>query len=369
MNKIKTIKERLSEPKTELTINALYSTAAYCGPDFVVRKGSNIVLNNVHQVVQFLINTAVSPIESFSTQLHQYQKEKSLSKTTSQNYSAKMSGSWYDCGPATAFVNLDGKEIRISFTGTDEGGDIKNWINFNRHYSLYAPLIEKVLNYAQQNNCYIKATGHSLGGAMVEKFMAEATKSHPNLEVSGCTFGSPGSKEKLSNPRLINVIHNDDIVPQIGDIIYNHNGENIFIKRQHRTGLVSSHLVEEYVESAHFLDKTGYKLNQENIVDIENPIFRSFSLEDHKKSVHLRFKPIAAGFKKIKTLVSSFKELLENAMPIYALAAVAEKAARPADIENNLQASIARNVMSRVQEYREVQTIQTSKDRQAFKAL
>lgn len=87
--------------------------------------------------------------------------------------------------------------------------------SFKSQYDLFANLIGKAEAYAKAHGITeILITGHSLGGAMAEIYMAQHRNSPLNLV--GVTFGSPGSKDILStgvvDTRLINIGHAGDAV-------------------------------------------------------------------------------------------------------------------------------------------------------------
>lgn len=115
---------------------------------------------------------------------------------------------------------VDGKKtLVIAFRGTDQPSDWDDYVNFANHYAKYKPLLDKLPYYMEQNGItQVFATGHSLGGGMVEYFMADSrfTKYNPKA----VTFGSPGSDAQLSidDNRILNFVHTDDIVAKVPDV-------------------------------------------------------------------------------------------------------------------------------------------------------
>ena len=117
-------------------------------------------------------------------------------------------------GLASAWVGImpdpdhPGKnKLIISFRGT-EFSNLKNYIfcayaNMSWHYMQFKPLIKAIINYADDpvnNISGIMATGHSLGGAMVQEFLRDYPETLPkttnSISIEGYTFGSPGSVKK-----------------------------------------------------------------------------------------------------------------------------------------------------------------------------
>lgn len=82
----------------------------------------------------------------------------------------------------------------LAFRGSDDRTD---WINdlraINTDYATFAPLIAAVDAYASAHFMTVVATGHSLGGAMVQVFMDQ----HPSgggVAYEGVSFASPGAQ-------------------------------------------------------------------------------------------------------------------------------------------------------------------------------
>lgn len=104
----------------------------------------------------------------------------------------------FNNGNADAFAAVKGNTLAISFTGTEDGADILTDIynggltNFSTFYSKFDEFIQSVWTYYQSHAGITKilVTGHSLGGAMVEKFLNQYSEG--NVDVVGVTFGSPG---------------------------------------------------------------------------------------------------------------------------------------------------------------------------------
>lgn len=120
----------------------------------------------------------------------------------------------------------NGKQaIAVAFRGTaDPSG--ADWITnlnatagaYEEYFKNYAPLVtalKQFIGAGGVENIYV--TGHSLGGAMAQRFMQEFPG---NGSVYGVTFGAPGfpGAASASDNRLIQIEHVDDFVPWADDI-------------------------------------------------------------------------------------------------------------------------------------------------------
>jgi len=116
---------------------------------------------------------------------------------------------------------VDGKvTLAIAFRGTDQAADFIDYFDFTtQHYAKFAPLINAIDAYVADSRNGIQqvlVTGHSLGGGMVQEFLA----AHPDTGVTyrALTVGSPGSDDSHINAgdtRLVNFVHIDDFVGMI----------------------------------------------------------------------------------------------------------------------------------------------------------
>ncbi|MGU3360351.1 hypothetical protein ACLBWX_08470 [Methylobacterium sp. M6A4_1b] len=107
--------------------------------------------------------------------------------------------------------------VVLSFRGSDDRQDWLNDLrNINADYEKFAPLISAVDGYAAQHDATVIVTGHSLGGALTQVFMAN----HPDtgdVLYQGATFGSPGALISAApDDRIINYEIADDPVPYLG---------------------------------------------------------------------------------------------------------------------------------------------------------
>ena len=113
---------------------------------------------------------------------------------------------------------LDGQTVVVlSFRGSDDRQDwINDLRNVNADYSQLTALVSAVDSYAAQNHIPVIVTGHSLGAALAQVYMAD----HPDdgtVRHLAATFGSPGALISAApDARIINYEIADDPVPYLG---------------------------------------------------------------------------------------------------------------------------------------------------------
>lgn len=107
--------------------------------------------------------------------------------------------------------------VVLAFRGSD---DRQDWLDdlrdIDASYVQLAPLVAAVDGYAAAAHLPVIVTGHSLGGALAQQFMAE----HPEAAFASyraATFGSPGAGiEAAPDGRIVNYEIADDPVPYVG---------------------------------------------------------------------------------------------------------------------------------------------------------
>ncbi len=116
-------------------------------------------------------------------------------------------------GDGSAVVAKKENTLILSFRGTDGIEDaIADVVpgGFPLHYSLFEELFEAFNNYVQQNQSIEKiwVTGHSLGAAMADKFMAE----NPGQKYSSVSFASPLASNDDNDQRVLNIGNENDLI-------------------------------------------------------------------------------------------------------------------------------------------------------------
>lgn len=112
------------------------------------------------------------------------------------------------------------RTLTIAFAGTDETADFADYFDFStQHYAKFAPLIaaiDEFIKDAANDIQKVFVSGHSLGAGMVQEFMS----THSGAMYQAVTIGSPGGDNavhNLTDTRIVNFIHTDDLVPKLGD--------------------------------------------------------------------------------------------------------------------------------------------------------
>ncbi|MCW2114442.1 hypothetical protein [Bradyrhizobium elkanii] len=115
---------------------------------------------------------------------------------------------------------VDGvKTLTIAFRGTDDLGDVANWPSAQKYFVDFAPLILSLNIYIAANGIeQVLATGHSLGGSMVQDLLATNIGIGTDKE-RGYTWGSPGANLHPANVQLVNFEHPTDPVANLGRLV------------------------------------------------------------------------------------------------------------------------------------------------------
>jgi serralysin len=160
----------------------------------------------------------------------------------------------------------------IAFRGADDYvPDIADFVLSN-HYARLSPFLSAIDSYiAAQRIGAVYVTGHSLGGAMAQRFM----DSHANdARFLGATFGSPGtSSADNSDSRIVHYEHAGDPVPGLARLLDARNqisGEQFVIDRvDNGFTLSGEHRISMYVESLGVLAEGGVNLNPPGFSRVE----------------------------------------------------------------------------------------------------
>jgi len=180
---------------------------------------------------------------------------------------------------AAAFVRtatLGGERVlAVCFQGTNPAS-LADWghnvLGNSIHYGLLAPLVDAIDRYVAANGvARVIVAGHSLGGAMAERFMAlKGGGRDPDGGPAyvGVTFGSPGTEPLggARDPRVVEFRHKEDVVPRIGRLSpfveYEVPGRLVELDdtRRHECpvlGPFQAHRMEDYVRSVVRLRRDG----------------------------------------------------------------------------------------------------------------
>lgn len=126
-------------------------------------------------------------------------------------------GGIFENGNAAALVTsgtIDGAPtLVLAFRGSDDREDSLNDLqNINAAYPDFAGLVAAVDAYAAQAGfAQVAVTGHSLGGAMAQLYMAEHPEVPGGVTHQATTFGSPGVLQAAgTDARIENIVIADD---------------------------------------------------------------------------------------------------------------------------------------------------------------
>jgi len=107
----------------------------------------------------------------------------------------------------------------LAFRGSDDREDsINDLQNINREYQLFPTLIASFDAFVARNNIsQVAVTGHSLGGAMTQLYMASHANNATTSYIAD-TFGSPGALlSAATDTRITNVRISDDPAVYLGE--------------------------------------------------------------------------------------------------------------------------------------------------------
>ena len=169
----------------------------------------------------------------------------------------------YDVNMGQAFIAIRGREVALVFEGTaGPFGGVAEWITdltlpatIDVQYLQYAAIVRIFKEFVagfEPSKAYI--FGHSLGGAMAEKFMQFNTD--PIYEA--VTFGSPGRNfGSGSDYRVTHIEHSADPVATGPWAGLTPSGEVIPIVLPEDLGLFGEHYGDRYYDTAQMLHESG----------------------------------------------------------------------------------------------------------------
>ncbi len=156
------------------------------------------------------------------------------------------------------------RTLAVAFRGTNDPSDVIDYqMQFLPHLGRFAPLFQAIDRYIASSAIEsVYVSGHSLGGAIAQYFMA----AHPDAAKTkyiGATFGSPGAGAVgRTDPRLAHYEHYDDPVPELGLATGNHlSGYKYEIDLLGNSVTAwSEHYVTEYIETLDALSLAGFDI-------------------------------------------------------------------------------------------------------------
>lgn len=181
-------------------------------------------------------------------------------------------------GNANAAVLKSGDNLLLAFRGTEiPEGDESYWLRLGEHYDLFEPLFQALDNYIQANQASrILVTGHSLGAAMAEFYMAE----HPGSKYSAVTVASPVASNDPTDTRVLNIGFKNDLVYQVrsAGLSQGANPNNattdfyITVGAEHQEGFPPfNHQMRNYLYGTNRVFDSAYysRINKNNLVLVD----------------------------------------------------------------------------------------------------
>ncbi|WP_262298414.1 hypothetical protein [Microvirga sesbaniae] len=184
---------------------------------------NSVVIKNVYLEMARLSVQAYrdTPISSAWRPLHAHEMDLPIKD---ENGRWTLANGIFKSGDGSAVAHIyaakvDGKDvIALAFRGTDglNAKDIAAWNRFGieSYYSKFRPLVDALKSYVVKNDIdQVFVTGHSLGGAVAQRFMIESAVTDEKYVAA--TFGSIGFASSRNDPRIIHFEHTDDVARNI----------------------------------------------------------------------------------------------------------------------------------------------------------
>jgi len=169
----------------------------------------------------------------------------------------------YDVNMGQAFIAIRGTEVALVFEGTaGPFGAVAEWITnaflpatIDLQYTQYFAIAKIFKDYVSGFNpskAYV--FGHSLGGAMAEKFM----QFNSDSVFEAVTFGSPGRNfGNGSDTRVTHLEHTGDPVSGGNWAGLTPSGSIVSVNLPQNLGLYGEHLGGRYAETARIIEESG----------------------------------------------------------------------------------------------------------------
>ncbi len=207
--------EKSSDGKNELIVNKQLSSESYYLNDFIINEQKVMLvakdrMKDMLPVTSYTIGrhnpSFVNTNLGQSKTLYTDNKGVFLVGNPGENIGASFS----------AFLREEKGQIvlHIGFRGTDTNAKdmmdyvTKDYLNMERQFNEIEPIIKEIIDITKHQHSKdkpytVKLSGHSLGAAMVEKFL-EKNKDTIDINYSGIAIASPGALNKAQG--IINVL-------------------------------------------------------------------------------------------------------------------------------------------------------------------
>lgn len=172
---------------------------------------------------------------------------------------------------AAALIGRSSDALFVAFRGTNDNGpgnlspDQGQWLSQASHFALFGDLVAALGDYVAANPDITKlfVTGHSLGAAMVQPFIAAAESF--GLTIEAATFATPGYgllAPDHADSRITNLWTDDDIIQLAAAVSGVDGDQNQLVDGIFDTTLpnTSSHSMNLYLAIARFLNAEGVEL-------------------------------------------------------------------------------------------------------------
>jgi subtilase family serine protease/pimeloyl-ACP methyl ester carboxylesterase len=179
------------------------------------------------------------------------------------------SGGLFKNQNGAALIGRTSDALFISFRGTDEKtSDVAQWFARQDHWALFNQLVPAIDQYVKANHISkVYVTGHSLGGAMAQQFMATHADGN-GVSYRSDTFASPGygvglqALGDVADDRILNIWSNADPILAASALGQrNVRGDQIFVMTSNLNAadIPFSHAMSLYESIAFQIDSSRQK--------------------------------------------------------------------------------------------------------------
>lgn len=192
----------------------------------------------------------------------------------SSGYSFALEGGIYTNENAGALIAVSGSTLILSFRGTNDDSDRSQWIDFDSHFELFAPLFNLLFDpekgfVTTAGITEVYVSGHSLGAGMVEAFMRDHSDvDFPGTSFNAITFASPGYPtpygglfgDEYDDPRQIDLRNDGDLIIA-GELVGERSGHIVTLGSFLDPSILdlATHSMSMYLAQASYFDYLGIK--------------------------------------------------------------------------------------------------------------